>query len=362
MPAYQYTCNHCDEEFEHKKKDKKFCSSKCYYSSKKKTVIIKCKYCNTEREMAYRFRAQQYCSKACSNSATKSKVKKILTCKNCSIEYSVKQSRGDQSKFCSYDCFLDNTRGGLGPIIIKQCKNCKEDFDLTFIKRNQQFCSKSCATSGEFNAMSGKTGELNPMFGKKAWNNGQTINTDYRVKLLGEKISKQMKEKFKTGELSNAGKNNPNYGRTRDTRTQEQLDNYSRAAIKRIKSSNAGFMTGYHFSDKIKIRMKHRSSYEKRMMICLDADDNVITYDYESVVIKYGKNKNVRYLVDFDVKYKTYRKLIEVKAKDFLDDPIVLQKEAAAIRYCKNRNSSYEFYTLKEIEEYERKLGIKNED
>ena len=362
MPVHQYTCNNCEKIFESNKKNKKFCGSKCYYKSKKKTIIIKCKYCQKKREMAYRFRAQQYCSKACSNSKTKSKHNETLLCKNCSNEYVVKPSRKDTSKFCSYDCFLSNKRCGLGAILVKHCKGCNEEFETTYVRRAKQFCSRVCAVSGEFNAMTGKFGELSPMYGKVAWNNGLTAETDERVKTLGRKISAQMKEKFKSGTLSNKGKSNPNFGRTRDTRTQVQLDNYSKAAIKRLRSSAAGFITGKYFSHKMDIEMRHRSSYEKRMMICLDRDENIISYDYETITIRYSANRNRRYLVDFDVEHIDGRKLIEVKAVGLLDDPVVMLKENAAKKYCENRNATYEIYTLKEIKEYENRLGIRNED
>lgn len=361
MPLRDYTCKQCDKQFQNRKKDKKFCSMDCYKLSKKNPEqTISCLNCDKEFTVQYRHRERKYCSRSCSVSNTKRKKRHELTCENCNKKYKVIEYRSDKSKFCSYDCFLNDRRGGLGATLIKQCEKCNNDFETTFIKRNKRFCSKSCANTGEFNGMYGRS-DLSTWTGKPAWNAGLTAKTDKRLSRLGQKISKQMKEKFKSGELSNSGKNNPNFGRTRDTRTKEQLDNYSRAAIKRIKSSNSGFITGYYVSKKTNIRMKHRSSYERRMMVCLDIDPYVKSYDYESITITYGDDLNKRYIIDFDVEFLDNRKLIEVKSKDFLKDPVVIAKEKAAINYCSNKDITYSIYTLKEIEEYEKKLGIKNE-
>ena len=333
----------------------------CYKLSKKNPEqTISCLNCDKEFTVQYRHRGRKYCSRSCSLSHTKRKERHELTCENCNKKYEVIEYRSDKSRFCSYDCFLDDRRGGLGSTIVKTCEHCEKEFTVQFSKRKKRFCSKSCSNTGENNGMYGRT-DLSVWTGKPAWNAGLTAKSDERLAALGQKISKQMKEKFKSDKLSNKGKNNPNFGRTRDTRTKEQLDNYSRAAIKRIKSSNSGFITGYYTSKKTNIRMKHRSSYERRMMICLDEDPLVRSYDYESIVITYGDNLNKRYIVDFDVEFSDNRKLIEVKSKDFLNDPVVIAKEKAATKYCNKHNITYSIYTLKEIEDYEKRIGINSE-
>ena len=56
--------------------------------------------------------------------------------------------------------------------IYKECPICK---NKTF---NQKFCSISCANKSHSQSMTGKN---NPNFGKKAWNNGLSKDTDKRV-------------------------------------------------------------------------------------------------------------------------------------------------------------------------------------
>src|SRR3990167_10377702 len=109
----------------------------------------------------------------------------------------------DGRKFCSSYCY-NQTR----PKKIKNCPTCNKEFIVPWNKRNKKFCNKSCANSGEFNVMFGKTGGDSPSFGRKAWNNGLTKETDERLKNLGNKISKTQKEQFKKGKRSNKGKNN----------------------------------------------------------------------------------------------------------------------------------------------------------
>jgi hypothetical protein len=253
----------------------------------------------------------------------------------------------------------------LGSTIVKTCEHCEKEFTVQFSKRKKRFCSKSCSNTGENNGMYGRT-DLSVWTGKPAWNAGLTAKSDERLAALGQKISKQMKEKFKSGKLSNKGKNNPNFGRTRDTRTKEQLDNYSKAAISRLQSGNVHpykFATkGYFYSKKIGRKVYYRSSYEKRALVCFELDDEVIGLDYENIVIRYDfNNEPHRYLVDFDVLKESGRELVEVKGAHLLNHAITLEKTKAGINYCNKHNIKYSIYTLEEIKEYEKKLGINSE-
>jgi hypothetical protein len=239
--------------------------------------------------------------------------------------------------------------------------NCKKEFVRHFYKRNIRFCSHSCASSGENNGLYGKPGT---MLGKKAWSNGLTTQTDDRLKLLGEKISSLMIEAFASGKLSNVGENNPNYGRTRDTRTQEQLDNYSKAAVQRVldgkSCSHIYHHRGHYTSLKTNVQMFFRSSYELRLMICFDLDQTVVSYEHESIIIKYDDCR--RYIPDFLVTYDDNTQVVvEAKPLEFVQSQDVIKKSNAGIQYCIEHDMSFEIMTNKEISELEDKLGIEHD-
>ena len=237
------------------------------------------------------------------------------------------------------------------------CEACNKIFNKSYIQRDRRFCSHTCASTGVNNGMYGKIGKLNPMFGKIAWNHGLTVNTDTRIKNLGKKISKTLKRKFASGEMSNAGVNNSQYGRTPDTRTPEQLNNYSKAAIKRIKECKVlnykRGKKGYYTSTKNGKKMFYRSGYELRTMKYLDNNDDVVNYFHECVTILYGADNNKRYLPDFVVEFKAGNKMmIEVKAKYFLKThkKSIKQKSIAAKKYCDEHNMKFEIWTKAKLD------------
>lgn len=256
-------------------------------------------------------------------------------------------------------------RNGNPEIIDLTCEGCGTVFKKKYTKRSTRFCSKSCATSGERNAMYGMTGLKSSWYGKPAWNHGLTAETDIRVKNLGKKISKITKKQFEDGTRSNSGENNPNYGRTVDTRTPEQLDNYSKAALKRVKdgvSCNhqyANYKRGKYVSEKTGSKMTYRSSWEQRVMICLDKDPEILTYSYESVSVRYGENYEKRYLIDFDITLKSgKRTLLEVKPTELIHKKTVQLKAAAAQAYAQNAGAEFRFCTNVDIKEWEKRLEL----
>lgn len=105
---------------------------------------------------------------------------------------------------------------------------------------------------------------------------------------------------------------------------------------------------GHHYSSKCDRVVPFRSSYEKKALMKLDADDDVIKYEYESVVIEYQnpiKGITGSYLVDLLVYYKDGTvKLIEVKPNAWLENPIVLAKLEAAHAYASSNNMIFEIW------------------
>lgn len=268
----------------------------------------------------------------------------------CSKDFFRRKSAVSVENFCSWACRKAPT--------VKKCEKCENFFPTGSTHwKTSRFCSRSCAKSGENHHYYGKQG---PTKGMKTWMFGLRKETDKRVAEMAEKISKKSKEQFALGIRSNKGERNPNYGKTPDMRTPDQLDRYSKASIDRVKNSkytkHRKYIRGVHFSLKAGKQILFKSSYEKRMMNCLEKDTDVLTYEYESITINYG---NKRYLPDFLVTFTNGNQhLIETKGTQFLHETTTLQKTEAAIHYCEGKNIEYRIYSGKELKEYETKLNI----
>lgn len=253
-------------------------------------------------------------------------------------------------------------RDGLPAEVEIICENCDKTTKVPYAKRKKRFCSRKCSNTGVNNGMFGKS-EKSFWLGKPAWNSGQTIETSAKLAALGRKISKIQKEKFKKGTRSNVGKNNPNFGKTPKDRTPEQLNNYSKAATKRVRDGvscrNTSFKSGYYTSKKNGETMWHRSSWELRTMKCLDADPDIENYSFETVLIRYGEHRERRYLVDFDIQTKNgQRILLEVKPAALVKNKTVILKTMAAREYAEKSEAEFRFCTLKDIKAWEARLEL----
>ena len=321
-----------------------------------------CLSCGVQKTVAYRFRGQTFCRAGCVNTYHKTVEKVEVTCTWCHETFKTNPSYAPYAKYCSIEHFHLFLRKGNERVITIHCENCGKPRDVPYINRSRRFCNHSCANSGEFNNMYGVTGPDHPMYGRPAWNRGLTIETDERVFALGQKISAWAKQQFADGVRTHAGENNPNYGYTREDRTPEQLENYSKAAAQRvldgvIDKARKGYIQGYYTSQKTGDDMFYRSSYELRFMQCLDIDDNVTDYVYEPFSIKV--REGTRYIPDFLIAYADGRKeLVEVKPACFLDDEAVIAKGDAARQLCEEQGIGYRMVTLEDIKVLEASLVL----
>ncbi len=112
-----------------------------------------------------------------------------------------------------------------------------------------------------------------------------------------------------------------------------------------------GHTSGWHTSSKgnAGVKMFYRSSWERDTMLHFDADDDVVSYGYETIRIPYYDtgNKKRHYVPDFLVTYfDGHRSLIEIKPKQFLDNEKTKLKAEAARAYCEvNSIETYEILT-----------------
>jgi hypothetical protein len=314
---YSYICLTCNLYFLHCKKDKKYCSHKCF-SSRHGTITKLCETCNKDFTVAYRFRNQKACGIECSKSviAKTLTTKGELFCVTCSknfyqTQYNIKHG----AKYCSKICESKDHRKEVA------CKNCGK-ITSCIKSQNKQFCNRKCASTGEFNAQYGKTGSLSVLYGKHAWSKGLTTETDSRLKSLGEKLSTIIKEQFKQGIRNHHGEKNPMYGHTPDMVTIESRKRYSLASINRILSGKGGYgrnrIIGYSFSEKMNKKFLCKSSWEVLAVLCLDKDDNVESFEYEKEILALDNGSH--YLPDYFVNYKDGTKIvIEVKPDSLVE-------------------------------------------
>lgn len=297
---YELECLTCKAVFK-STKQKKYCCHGCF-AKRNSPVTKQCPVCEQSFTVEFRFRKQVTCSRACfrKHMSIQNKNRVTKQCPVCSRTFDVIKSREETGKYCSYECFL-STRKSQQLDVELTCENCKKRFTVGFIHASRRFCGKSCANTGEHNGMFGKPG---PLTGLPAWNRGQTTQTDTRVALLGQKISQILKGKFASGVLSHVGDKNPNFGRTPQTRTPEQRDRYSRAAVERILSGVSGYTTGHvtgTYAAKKSLPVQFKSSWELAAMMFWDVDDSVVSYAYEPEIILLPSQR--RSIPDFRVTF-----------------------------------------------------------
>jgi hypothetical protein len=350
-------CDFCGEDFPFnpRKPTKKFCNEKCYHSSKNRTVELICEFCNGKFSEPYRFRSKKTCSRECFSSLMKSRsVGLKKNCGACGKEFDVSPKSSETAKYCSYECFL-STRKTRQPNVILKCESCEKEFEVSF-KRQRRFCTKSCALTGENNPRYGKPGTLT---GKKSWNNGLTSKSDHRLEKIGKKISEIAKEQFMLGLRSNKGDRNPNYGKTPESRTPQQKENYSIAATKRIQTGISGYktqhITGYYKGQKSTNQIRFKSSWELIAMIWWDKSDDVISYEYEPMTFKLITGK--RTIPDFLVHFKNGEKIFfEIKPtaiQNIISERLQIIKET-----LKNQGLQYKLLGNHDIDNMKKELGL----
>lgn len=124
------------------------------------------------------------------------------------------------------------------------------------------------------------------------------------------------------------------------------------------------YITGIHHSPKCPTPIKYRSGWELTVALYLDQDPEVLSYEYESFIIRYAIAGRYRsYTPDFLILYKSGKKVIvEVKRADKLTDRKVIAKATATRKWLKENkldDHSYEFWTNAVIEGFTKFLEAK---
>lgn len=359
-----YVCKRCGKEFLSSKGGRKYCSHECY-AKRFDSVTKMCDVCGERFTVAYRFRGKKTCSKNCAKVliARKLNTREVKKCLACGKDFEVVKSYKDKGKYCSYECFL-STRATRQPNVTLTCDFCGKQFIVSFVRRNQRFCSKSCANSGPNNPYYGCSGSAHPMHNRTPWNKGLTASTDDRVRTLGRKISIVTKQQFSQGIRSNVGERNPNYGNTSDRLTPEKRRNFSEAAIRRVLSGVSGYktghVTGYHVSSKGG-NVRFKSSWELAMMMMWDTDSNVVKYEYEPFVIVVDDSS--RAIPDFLVTFRSGEKhVVEIKPTVVQEIPIIHDRLVKIKEAVNKMGYQYVLFGNEWYEECSRMLGSRLSD
>lgn len=313
------TCDHCKKTYEPKRKrSSKHCSAKCYYTSKHNDdVELTCTVCAKSFTVLYKFRGTKTCSPECTGAAISRANNTRVTkhCLACGEAFDVVQSYKDAAKYCTYACFL-STRDTKQPDVQKVCEYCNDEFTVPYTHRDQRFCGYSCANSGENNAFYGLTGSLHPMFGKSAWNRGQTAETNPILKAAGEKISAIVADKMVSGSWS--------------------------------PGCNGGFVTEWYTGVKNGgIPVFLRSSYESIFIRMMDASDDVVQWEHEPLRLQYVFEDRVHnYVPDVLVTMIDDTKcLVEIKPIKLTIEPKNVAKRRVAEEWCAANDVTFTLVT-----------------
>lgn len=311
MPSYIKKCSICNNDFETKRSHTLYCSTKC---SKK----------------------EEY---------NRNKDRYEITCQCCGNLFKTSKQ---QTRLCSHACINITTKKHND--VIKECKECKEEFVTSYIKRDREFCKRSCTT---IYMNKNRTEQTNIKISetiKNQFDSGERIHQFKGKRLTEEHKQRISEERIVKG--SAAGKNNPMYGKSHSINTKEKIST-TRTAKMLNGDYNHWFCKGIYHSCKSNKDIYYKSSWEKRALEYLDNHQNVLTFIYEPIRIlykaKYETNKR-HYIPDLLITYKDgNQKLIEIKPSYFIDAEINQAKFKAAQEYCDSKGILFEVWTEKTI-------------
>jgi len=205
--------------------------------------------------------------------------------------------------------------------------------------------------------------------GQIAWNKGLTKETDERVALIGKSSgrtrigmvgsfkgkhhSKQSRKKIskKMMGMVHSKERRLNESKGYNHSEQHRLKISIAAAKQAIQNKQdhkwSWGKSGWFYSKKNNKRFRYLSSIELQCLKFLESKEDVLKYQTNPLRILYTYQMQQRnYIPDILVEYNNGKKiLIEVKHNKGLKNNIVQIKAKAAIKYCKENNMEYKFYT-----------------
>ena len=131
------------------------------------------------------------------------------------------------------------------------------------------------------------------------------------------------------------------------------------AGNQKTRKKKSRYHRGEYLSTKTGKLCKYRSGWEHKFMMYLDACEQVVSWNYELLIIEYLSNKKTgktkKYYPDFSVTYQDGTlKVIEIKQHRKLTQVTVIKKAVAAREWCRNHGAIYEILTEHEL----KSLGV----
>lgn len=302
-------CVKCNQDFETKRKDTKYCSSKCK-------------------------KAQQYLNQ---NQIMKKQ------CQNCKQEF---ETRKEKTVFCSISCSNSNRTNDEVTLI---CKECNQSFTKPYILRDVLFCSRSCATTHQNKIMYAEGNDIirNKISEtqKDQFSSGKRIHS-----FLGKNLTDEHKENISKTRIENgsaAGENNPMFGKHHSNKTREK-----QSQIRTDKILNGEyhkwFSRGKTYSHKMGREFYFQSSWERDFISKIDSDKSISSFYTTPFSIDYVYLEHKRkYIPDLMLTKNNQTFIVEIKPSCFLEAKINLAKFKAAKEYCDEKGFIFEVWTEK---------------
>lgn len=175
--------------------------------------------------------------------------------------------------------------------------------------------------------------------GKKGKTHRGAAHSEETKRVISEKTKERMSDPTR----------NPFLGKKRSL---ESCEKQSKTRSEKIVAGeySGWFDRGYISTTKGGGRVHYKSSWEKKLIEKLEADNRVLSFQYEPMSIPYTLDGHKRhYVPDFLVLYYDLRQVMyEVKPSCFVDAKINVAKFQAANDWCKH--AGWEFRVLTEKE------------
>lgn len=126
-----------------------------------------------------------------------------------------------------------------------------------------------------------------------------------------------------------------------------EWDSARKTIGKASRKKRTSWQEGHFFSEKNQRMMHYRSSWEKKVMVLLEASPRVDSYQEEPFPIQYEfRGGTHNYFPDFLVKFKNGTSLIlEIKPQNQCETDINKAKWSSAMRYCTQHGFVFRIWT-----------------
>lgn len=227
-----------------------------------------------------------------------------------------------------------------------------------------RFCKSECQMKNEESKKSfseagikgGKATLGRKMSEEQRVNHSKAIKQSY---IDNPKLRNMRSEFMSNREVSLETKIKISKANTGKKRTEQQNYENSKRISEMWINNEFKFKSINYLSIKNKKIIHTKSTWELKLAMILDIDDNVLYYEHEKIIIPYTvDNKTKHYIPDFIIYYNNNTsKMIEVGVKSLKDNTPL--KKIVGEKYCKDNNiNSYEIWDDEDISEYLKTANI----